>query len=219
MKTNSLLDILKIAASNPIKMFAISPRLLSLRGSQISSPLLKILSLSMGRISGLRNRVIVVQRFFSLVLSMKKQHGSDFTIKWLKSCYVAIQKAQAGDNLPSLRALEPGLPMPRLINGLPAFIKSQDRSAIKRGEVSIIRFWSSLFSLYRILKCSYKLKMSTITDPFNGCPEFLNKIRSHALETPVFGVLPGFSRWQSDLTLSPRTFIMSSSASPSSKIA
>jgi len=148
----------------------------------------------MGRISGLRNRVILVQRFFSMLLLMKANHGTDFTIKWLKACYVSLQKAQAGDNLSSLRALEPGLPLPRLINGLPAFIKSQDRTEIKRGNVPIIRFWSSLFSLYRILKCSYKLKTKTITDPFSGNPRFLNEICDFAHKTPIFGVLPGFSK-------------------------
>jgi hypothetical protein len=104
---------------------------------------------------------------------------------------VVLQKAQAGDNLNSLRELEPDLPMPRLINGLPAFIIKADRTAIKEGHANIIRFWSSLFSIYRILKCSYKLKTSTITDLFSGDRKFLSQIKGFARETDVFTCLPG----------------------------
>nr|UPW42120.1 MAG: putative RNA dependent RNA polymerase [Henan mito-like virus 27] len=214
----SLLDLIKLKASVEHKMFAISPKVLSLSKSPLSIPMKKILSLSMGRIEGLRNRVVIVQGFYRLVLSLKKNHGVDFTIKWLKCCYVALQKAQAGDNLVSLRALEPGIPLRRLINGLPAFIKSSDRKLIKEGKPSIIRFWSSLFSVYRVLKCSYKLKVATITDPYTGCWESLSSISEFARKTDIFQPLEGFDQWKTKLQLSPRTFIMSSSASPISKI-
>lgn len=53
---------------------------------------------------------------------------------------MAIQKAQAGDKLPSLRSLEPGLPLPRLVNGIPAFIGPKDRAYIRQGHPSVIRF-------------------------------------------------------------------------------
>lgn len=36
------------------------------------------------------------------------------------------------------------------------------------GSVRIIRFYLSLFSIYRILKCDFKPKLNTITDPFKG---------------------------------------------------
>jgi len=84
---------------------------------------------------------------------------------------VSLQKSLAGDKLESMRALEPKLPLPRLINGIPAYIKSRDRQMIKEGKVSVIIFWSSLFSIYRVLKCTYKLKTETITDPFKGDQE------------------------------------------------
>lgn len=172
----------------------------------------------MGRISGLRNRIILTQRFLSLVLRYSRNHGNTSAIKWLKCCYVALQKAQANDNLPSLRHLEPGLPLPRLINGLPAFILSADRAAIKRGEVPIIRFWSSLFSVYRVLECTYKLRLNSITDPYNGDVQFLNEFKDSARHSLLWKALPGFEQWGKALELSPRTFIISSSASPSSKV-
>nr|UPW42208.1 MAG: putative RNA dependent RNA polymerase [Xinjiang mito-like virus 67] len=208
----------KFVKSLETKMFPISPKVLALKGSPLSVPFLKILSLSMGRISGLRNRIILTQRFLSLVLRFSKNHGNTSAIKWLKCCYVALQKAQANDNLPSLRHLEPGIPLPRLINGLPAFILSADRAEIKKGNVSIIRFWSSLFSVYRVLECTYKLRLNSITDLYNGDNQFLNEFKDSARHSPLWKALRGFEQWEKALTLSPRTFIMSSSASPSSKV-
>jgi hypothetical protein len=116
---------------------------------------------------------------------------------------VTLQKAQAGDNLASLRALEPGLPCPRLINGLPAYIKPGDRKLIKEGHPSVIRFWSSLFSIYRILKCSYKLKISTITGTFSGKVQGLNKLIQDSKRLSFFETLPGFEEWQKSLKLAP----------------
>lgn len=148
--------------------------------------------MSFGRTTGLRNRLVIASRFINLVLNLKKNHGDDFTIKWLKACYVAIQKAQAGDNLASLRALEPGLPLPRLINGIPAFIGPKDRHYIKSGHVSVIRFWSSLFSIYRVLKCTYKLKIETITNPFTGDSAGLQHIVLESKRINFFKSLKGY---------------------------
>jgi hypothetical protein len=74
---------LKVRKSKKVmdKVFPISSKLLSIKKSLISIPLIKLLTLSMGRISGLRNRVIIITNFFKLVLHLNKNHGSDFTIK------------------------------------------------------------------------------------------------------------------------------------------
>lgn len=158
----------RVSKKGLVKVFPVSLAVLGLSKSRFSVAWKKILSLSMGRINGLRNRLVITRKFIDLLLELKKNHGTDFTIKWLKSCYVAIQKAQAGDVLPSLRSLEPGLPLPRLVNGIPAFIGPKDRAYIRQGHPAVIRFWSSLFSIYRVLSCTYKLKTSTITGEFTG---------------------------------------------------
>lgn len=188
-------------------MFPISLSVLGLKKSRLSVAWKKVLILSTGKISGLRNRLVITQQFIDLLLRTKKNHGADFTIKWLKACYVALQKAQANDNLPSLRTLEPSLPMPRLINGLPAFIKSGDRKLIKAGNVSVIRFWSSLFSIYRIMKCSYRLKIGSIIDPFTGDNQGLNQLMDTAHKLNLFAVLPGFANWRNQLSLAPQRFL------------
>jgi hypothetical protein len=71
---------------------------------------------------------------------MNKNHGSTFTIKWLKACTVSLQKWLGDDKVGSLRDLEPNLPLPRVINGCPAIINRQDRSLMRSGNISIIRF-------------------------------------------------------------------------------
>lgn len=173
-------------------MFPITTKVLNLHGARLSVPWKKIISLSMGRVTGLRNRLVIASRFVQLILRLRKNHGADFTVKWLKCCYVALQKAQAGDNLTSLRALEPGLPLPRLVNGIPAFIGPKDRAYIRKGHVNIIRFWSSLFSIYRVLKCSYKLKVETITKPFTGDSVGLQHIVTEAGRINFFRSLEGY---------------------------
>jgi hypothetical protein len=113
-------------------------------------------------------------------------------VKYLKACYVALQKALAGDKLKSLRSLEPDIPLPRLINGIPTMIGSKDRALIRQGHIRIIIFWSSLFSLYRVLKTPYTLKLSSITDKFSGNEEFLaSLIRDHYSFNP-FQFIPGY---------------------------
>jgi len=146
------------------KMFAIDKKLVN----RLSIPLRQIVYLSFGRIRGLSTKAKVCTNFLTFVLKMKKNHGTLYTIKWLKACYVALQKFLGDDRVLSLRDLEANLPLPRTINGLPAYIKADDRRRIREGDKATIIFWSSLFSIYRVLKSPYKLKTETITDPFNG---------------------------------------------------
>lgn len=116
-----------------IKTFTIQESILD----SLSVPLRQIHHLAFGRIRDLASRATVTKNFLMLVLKIKKNHGSDFTIKWLKACYVALQKSLGDDHLSSLRELEPGLPLPRLINGLPAVIGSKDRDLIRKGHTGV----------------------------------------------------------------------------------
>jgi hypothetical protein len=113
--------------------------------------------------------------FGRLLIRIHKNHGSMYVVKWLKSSQLAIQKLIAGSAVESLRALEPDLPLRRLVNGLPSVIPSYDRKAIRNGSFSVIRWWLTIFSFYRVLEAPGKLKLSTITDGFSGtgrCSDF-----------------------------------------------
>nr|QTW92172.1 RNA-dependent RNA polymerase [Colletotrichum higginsianum mitovirus 1] len=184
----------------------------------LSVPLRQIMYLSFGRIRDLTTRATVTANFLKLILKLNKNHGSDFTIKWLKACYVALQKALGDDRLKSLRDLEPGLPLPRLINGFPAIIGSRDRDLIRKGDSRVTIYWSSLFSIYRVLKCSYKLKTSSITDPFSGSTEWFRSL----IELPHFRVyfhyLDGFDALVKKSNLAPKKINLLRSASSTNTV-
>lgn len=115
------------------------------------------------------NRIRSLHNFAMYLIKLRKHHGDMYVIKFLKATQLAIQKKIARTPLKTLREVEPDLPLPRLTtSGLPKIIKLGDRSAIVRGALTVIRYWLSLSSLYRVLKGEFKPKLNTITDPFNG---------------------------------------------------
>jgi len=100
----------------------------------------KFLILCFDKISGIQGRLTIANNFLQFIFKLKKNHGPIFTIKWLKACTVCLQKRLGEDRIKSLREIEPGLPLPRLINGFPAIINRQDRLMMKSGNVHVIRF-------------------------------------------------------------------------------
>jgi hypothetical protein len=103
------------------------------------------------------------------LLKMVNKHGEVYTVKYLKACQLAIQKKIAGQPLKSLREVEPDYCFPRLSkSGLPSVIKLTDRTSICNNSFKVVRFYLSLFSLYRIVKIPFNPKLKTITDSFNG---------------------------------------------------
>nr|UNI72652.1 MAG: RNA-dependent RNA polymerase [Botrytis cinerea mitovirus 3] len=210
----NLNSLLKSKIVKTKKMFSIRDSI----SNSLSIPLRQIQYLSFGKIRGLANRALITKNFMTFVLKMKKNHGADFTIKWLKCCYVALQKSLGKDNLESMRDLEPNLPLPRLINGIPAIISSADRKLIREMDSRIIIYWSSLFSLYRVLKCSYKLKISSITDPFKGSDIEFNEIIQGPIFSIFFDRLKGFPELINKSNLAPTKVRLLRSSSSSNNV-
>lgn len=125
---------------------------------------------------GYATRLNFLLKFFHYVLYMNKKHGSEFVVAFLKAGQLAISKKVANNRVKTLREINPDLPLPRLVNGLPSIIPVSDRVLIRSGCSSVIRYWLTLFSLYRIISIPGKLKLNTITDPFNGNLEELDKL-------------------------------------------
>jgi hypothetical protein len=131
------IKLLKARSSRIDKMFPLSLR--NFTGTLL--PYLAVSTkLSLGRVDRVQERIRMSHNFLIFVQKMYKNHGSNFTIKWLKCCSVALQKYLGGDPLSSLRSLEPNLPLPRLINGCPAFINKRDRQLIRSGNAFIARY-------------------------------------------------------------------------------
>jgi len=122
-----------------------------------------------------------IHNFFNYILRFNRKHGGKVVVSYLKFSQLAIQKAIAGNKVRSLREIDPTLSLPRLTSsGLPRYIPLSERRAIMNGSVSTIRFWLTLYGVYRIISIPGKLKLSTITDPFSGSKEGLQKV-SHEL--------------------------------------
>jgi hypothetical protein len=174
--------------------------------------------LALSRTTGLAYRANSAHSFLNFLLKIQSAHGSKFTVKWLKAGYVAIQKELGNDGMKSLRVLDPELPLPALRSRLPKVIPATDRAEIRRGNVTVIRFWSSLFNLYRIFKCPGEIKISTITAPFSGDVESLENIIKDVHLRPFFSTLKGWLNWRQS-SLTPHKFVLSKAASPSNKVA
>jgi hypothetical protein len=72
---------------------------------------------------------------------MRKNHGEEYTVKYLKLTQLSIQKCIGGKPIKSLRELDPSLSFPRVSNsGLPLIIPLSDRRAIMNRSKSLIRF-------------------------------------------------------------------------------
>lgn len=79
--------------------------------------------------------------FSQYLLSLRRKHGSEYVVKYLKLSQLAIQKCIAGEKIASMRQLEPSLSFPRVSNsGLPSAIPLSDRRAIMNKSTSVIRF-------------------------------------------------------------------------------
>lgn len=172
----------------------------------------KIIYLSYDRTGRIRDRLVIANNFVQFIAKMNKNHGPKFTVKWMKACAVALQKWLGNNSVKTLRELEPQLPLPRVINGCPSIINKGDRQEMRRGNIHMIRFWHSLFSLYRVLQIPGQLKIETILDPYKGSDTILESLKISAKKWP----------WSLDLftiadnsNLAPTTFHFSGKASPS----
>lgn len=112
-------------------------------------------------------------------------------VKYLKACSLCLSKFVANQPLKSLRDLEPDMPFPRLVNGLPAIIGTRDRRSIRSGNNKVIRMYMTLFSVYRVISIPGKLKLNTITDPFTGDSLYL-KMLGHWFLDNSKAVIGGF---------------------------
>jgi len=129
------------------------------------------------------SRLVTLSRFGNMLLRLTRHHGPSFVVKYLKALTVALQRFIGGSPLSSLREVEPDLPLPRLATcGLPTFIPLRERYELKKLTPSVVRWWLTLFSVYRIISIPGKLKLETISTPYGGSPEVLSQVSAWLLE-------------------------------------
>lgn len=110
-----------------------------------------------------RSVVKVVITYLGSLHRLYRQNGLAFTVKAMKAWSVMLMQSVGGQRLHNLTPL--GLRLSRTIAGLPRIIPAIHRMRIRRGDLYIIRLWSTLFGLYRVIEIPGVLKLGTITDP------------------------------------------------------
>lgn len=122
-----------------------------LRGVKSSSglafPLIRFSGLAFGRMSSYRVGVIYIYSKFCYKLA--RRQGIPGLAKHLKSCNILLMQYLAGWKHKSSQCLGPSVA--RTHSGIPRVIPLQDRRSIRSGDKICIRFWLSLFQLYRVL--------------------------------------------------------------------
>jgi hypothetical protein len=112
-----------------------------------------------------RGRVKVLLTFLARCYSLQRNTSLTYLVITLKALYVITQQSIGGHRLQDITPL--GARIARNGTGLPRkWIPILDRQKIRAGDMPVMRFWLTLFSLYRILEIPGKLKLQSITDPF-----------------------------------------------------
>lgn len=75
-----------------------------------------------------------------------------------------------------------------------------------------------MFSIYRVLKCSYKLKTASITDPFGGDEVRFSEILDRYDFSIYFNKLKGFDKIVKSSNLAPRKINFLRSASSTNTV-
>jgi len=129
-------------------------------------------------------RVRTVLAFIANCRVIYRAQGMKGLVLWLKSNTVVLQQVLGGFRLKDLTPLKARVSRTR--SGLPRAILSQDRALIRAGDWKVVKFYLTLFNLYRVLEFPGQLKLSTIVDGFKGDPSLNN------IKLMVYSYIPYF---------------------------
>lgn len=137
--------------------------------AKLAGLLLRVVPIVFGHLT--LSSVKVTWGYAKNVAKMYRTMGSKGTAIYLKACYVVTQHIAGGMKDQSPWAL--GANVSRTRRGVPRIINRQQRCLLLKGDVATVRFWLSLFSLYRVLEFKGTLKLATITKPGIDISDFL----------------------------------------------
>lgn len=107
-------------------------------------------------------------RITVFLLNIYRRNGAKGLVLYLKGSLLIMNKYLAGERLSS--GWEVGFPI-ALRSGLPAFIPHEARSAIRAGNLRVIRVWASILYVYKALQCPSLPSVKTIEGPPFGDQE------------------------------------------------
>jgi len=102
-------------------------------------------------------------RFLKQLNLIKRANGTKGVVLYLKTCSVLLQQVCAGYKISDIGPL--GFRVGRSNSGLPSIIPSYHRKLITRGNTLVIKYWLTVFSLYRDIHFTGEFKVDTIIDP------------------------------------------------------
>lgn len=111
-----------------------------------------------------KSRVKLVCYFAFYVFHLVQHSGLRGAIIKLKASQVLLMQSVARYKVLDITDLKVRVKRTRGA-GIPTIIPAQQRSLIRAKDVPTIRFWMTLFGLYRVLSFPSRVTWSTITDP------------------------------------------------------
>lgn len=139
--------------------------------SKLAGMALRLIPLVFGHLT--KGYVKVTWGFARNAAKMYKKVGYKGLAIYLKACYLLLQHVAGGQIDASPFVF--GCNVARTRRGIPRIINLNHRRLIAAGDVDIIRFWLSLFGLYRVLPFKGTLKLKTITSPGKDIESFLSE--------------------------------------------
>jgi hypothetical protein len=118
-------------------------------------------------------RVRAILVFITNCNRVYRGSGMKGLVIWLKANTVLLQQALGGFRLKNTNPLKVRVARTKG-DGLPRLILSQDRAQIRAGNFKLVKFYLTLFNLYRVLEFPGQVKLSTITGASIADPKLGN---------------------------------------------
>lgn len=110
-----------------------------------------------------RSWILSIVSFSRFCLRLAAHRGTKGLAIYLKTCTILLMKVVAGE---SVKDLSPyGCRVARTKSGVPCIIPKVHRPGILAGEFRLVRFWMTLFGLYRVLDFRAAFSVRTIVEP------------------------------------------------------
>lgn len=115
-------------------------------------------------VTGPRVHAIVI--LLRKVSKIGQKQGIRGLVIHLKACSVLLVQALGSHKIKDSGQLNCRISRTNL--GIPRFILAADRKRIRAGDITLLKFYTSFFAMYRVLDFLGTLKTASIEDPFKG---------------------------------------------------
>jgi len=111
-----------------------------------------------------KSNVTLICYFAFWLHRLVKHNGTKGAVIKLKACQVLLMQSVASYRIHDISELKVRVNRTKG-GGIPRVIPRLERIRIRKRDVACIRFWMTLFGVYRIMSFPSEIKYSTITDP------------------------------------------------------